>query len=98
MNPPAKILIVDDDGTVREMLDCFLRQEGHDCRTAEDGASGLEALRVADFDVVFVDFRMPRMNGIEFLAELKRSNRDAIPIVLTGHAEVAQAVEAMKLG
>ena len=94
----ATILIVDDDPLVRRALQTMLEHGGHVCRTAVDGAEGLEMLRVADCDVALIDMHMPRLDGLGLLAGMRQQQIQAVPLVLTGFGEVGSAVEAMKLG
>ncbi len=94
----ATILIVDDDPLVRRALQTMLEHGGHVCRTAVDGAEGLEMLRAADCDVALIDMHMPRLDGLGLLAGMRQQQIQAVPLVLTGFGEVGSAVEAMKLG
>lgn len=94
----ATLLIVDDDPMVRRSLQTILEHKGHSCRTAADGAEGLEMLRKEDFDVALIDIHMPRLDGLGLLAGMRDAHIQAVPLVLTGFGEVSSAVEAMKLG
>jgi PAS domain S-box-containing protein len=94
----ATILIVDDDALVRRAVQSLLEHAGHVCRTAVDGAEGLEMLRGADCDVALIDMHMPRLDGLGLLAGMRQAQIQTVPVVLTGFGEVATAVEAMKLG
>jgi PAS domain S-box-containing protein len=94
----GRILIVDDDDNLRELVSLTLRKAGHDCRTARGGVEGLSALCSEDFAVVLTDLEMPDLNGKELLAAMKEAGIEATTIVLTGHGDVNKAVEAMKLG
>jgi PAS domain S-box-containing protein len=98
LNSRATILIVDDDALVRRALQTMLEHGRHICRTAVDGAEGLEMLRQADCDVVLIDMHMPRLDGLGLLAGMRQQHIQAVPLVLTGFGEVGSAVEAMKLG
>jgi PAS domain S-box-containing protein len=95
---PARILIVDDDENVRELVALSVRRAGHACRAVGGGVEGLSALCAEEFDVVLTDLEMPDLNGKELLAAMREAGIDAATIVLTGHGDVARAVEAMKLG
>ncbi len=95
----AKILIIDDDPTVRDVLADYLTQEGHDVFTAPNGIEGLSLLRSELFDVIFLDLMMPEMGGIEVLRESKETINSVTPsIIITAFGTVQNAVEAMKLG
>lgn len=95
---PARILIVDDDDSLRDLVSLTLRKVGHTCRTSRGGVEGLSALCSEDFSVVLTDLEMPDLGGKELLAAMKEAGIDATTIVLTGHGDVTKAVEAMKLG
>jgi PAS domain S-box-containing protein len=97
-NSAGTILIVDDDVLVRRTLQTMLEHGGHLCRSAVDGAEGLEMLRAADCDVALIDMHMPRLDGLGLLAGMRQQHIQAVPLVLTGFGEIASAVEAMKLG
>lgn len=98
MSQLAKILIVDDEEDVREVLQQLLEQEGYTCRIAADGVEGLDALRREDFDVVLTDLRMPELDGIGLLAAMREARVETVPVVMTAYGDVDSAVEAMKLG
>jgi signal transduction histidine kinase/FixJ family two-component response regulator len=95
---PARILIVDDDDSLRDLVSLTLRKAGHTCRTSRGGVEGLSALCSEDFAVVLTDLEMPDLGGKELLAAMNEAGIDATTIVLTGHGDVTNAVEAMKLG
>lgn len=95
---PIDILIVDDEQDFVEMLAMRLTDEGHRVRTAYDGDEGLAALKEAPCDVVILDIRMPRMDGITALKEIKRLYPVVEVILLTGHGAVDTAVEGLKSG
>lgn len=98
MTDPARVLIVDDDESVRGCFSRTLAELGYACESAPDGQAGWEALNRGEFAVALLDLKMPKMNGIELLGALAESGIDTVPIVLTGNGEIASAVEAMKLG
>jgi DNA-binding NtrC family response regulator len=95
---PIDILIVDDEEDFVEMLTMRLTDEGHRVRAAYDGDEGLAALEEAPCDVVILDIRMPRMDGITALKEIKRLYPVVEVILLTGHGAVDTAVEGLKSG
>lgn len=98
MLPNAKVLIVDDEERFRQTLKKLLSANGLDANAVGSGQEAIEELSGRPYDVVLLDVKMPGMNGIEALAELKKINRDVEVIMLTGHASVDIAVEIMKLG
>jgi DNA-binding NtrC family response regulator len=95
---PIDILIVDDEEDFVEMLTMRLTDEGHRVRAAYDGDEGLAALEKAPCDVVILDIRMPRMDGITALKEIKKLYPVVEVILLTGHGAVDTAVEGLKSG
>jgi len=94
----TRILIVDDNEEMCHILSHLVRKEGMDSRTATDGRTALELVRSEGADVVMVDVKMPDMNGMEVLRQAKRLDANLPVIMITGHAEVTGAVQAMKAG
>jgi DNA-binding NtrC family response regulator len=95
---PTKILIVDDEEDFVEMLSLRLQETGEKVTSAGNGQECLEALEKTAADVVILDIKMPGMDGIEVLKELKSRFPLVEVIMLTGHGTVETAVEGMKLG
>jgi len=98
MTTTPRVLVVDDEERFRLTLAKLLTVSGLEVTTLGSGQEALEALRQAPFDVIVLDVRMPGMNGIETLAEIKKINPLIEVIILTGHASVDAAVDIMKLG
>ena len=99
MNVPAPaVLIVDDDEAIRRMLAAVLAKEGCAVAEAADGGEATEAFRRRHADVVLMDIRMPRMNGIEAMKAILEIDRGAAVILMTAFAEVGTAVKAMRDG
>ena len=94
----AHVLIVDDDESFSAALGRLVRGAGHGFDLAADGQDGLAKFSGGDYDLVIADLKMPRMSGVEFIRDLKRVDRDAVVLVITGYADLATAVEAMSLG
>jgi DNA-binding NtrC family response regulator len=94
----ARILIVDDQDMMRDSLAQILVREGHEVVATLDGAAAVARLGAAKFDLLITDLRMPKMTGLELLAEAKRLRPDMPVVLMTAFATVANAVEAMKLG
>jgi two-component system NtrC family response regulator len=92
------ILIVEDEPYQREMLRDFLLKEGHRVTEAEDGKKALHLLNGSFFDLVLLDFKMPGMNGLEVLQEVKRINPEIDAVIITAYGTVETAVSAMKAG
>jgi two-component system response regulator PilR (NtrC family) len=95
---PARVLVVDDERSMRELLSIVLRRDGYDVLIAEDGAAGLELLKHERVDILITDIRMPQMNGVDLLREAKRISPDIVSIVMTAFATTETAVEALRLG
>jgi two-component system NtrC family response regulator len=98
MTRPRTILAIDDDDSLRRVVEYNLAEEGYRVITAADGPSGLEAYQREAVDVVLTDIRMPGMEGIELLARLKAMQPELPVIMLTAFGTIDSAVEAMRLG
>src|SRR4026209_980839 len=92
------VLVVDDEEIMREILETLLTREGYDVRLAASGAEGLEMARALPFDAPTVDIRMPGLDGIATLGELKRIDEDLNVIIIPAYASVESAISAMKAG
>jgi two-component system NtrC family response regulator len=94
----VKVLLADDDRAVRRVFQYKLEKQGHDVTTADDGRQALEQLHGGRFDIVVSDIRMPEVDGIELLEQVRQTHPDLKVILITAHATVQQAVQAVKLG
>ncbi len=94
----ARILIADDQDLIRDSLAAILAREGHDIVAATDGPVAVSKLTAQRFDLLITDLKMPRMTGIELLAEAKKLRPEMPVVLMTAFATVQTAVEAMKLG
>jgi DNA-binding NtrC family response regulator len=94
----AHILIVDDEKNIREHLATYVRSLRHRAEIAADAAAALALLERHDADVVFSDVRMAGMDGLALLREIRRRRPDAVVVLMTAYATVAEAVEAMRAG
>jgi len=92
------ILVVDDEGIMRQLLADVLKDAGYNVWTAESGEEALKIAEKMEFEVVLTDLRMPGMTGIEVLKKFKEKNTNICVIVITAYASVESAVEAMKIG
>jgi two-component system OmpR family response regulator len=93
-----KVLLVDDEDDFRETLQKRLRNRKLQVEAAENGYKALELIQTQDFDVVVLDVKMPGMDGIETLKEIKIKKPDVEVIMLTGHASVESGIQGMQLG
>src|SRR3954469_4025141 len=95
----ARILIVDDQEMMRDPLAANLAREGHEVIATHDGTVAVTRLEGSErFDLLITDLKMPKLTGMELLAEAKRLRPDMPVVLMTAFATVATAVEAMKLG
>jgi two-component system nitrogen regulation response regulator GlnG len=94
----ARVLIADDEDSLRWVLEKQLRQAGYDVTAVRDGASALQAFQAEPFDLVFLDIRMPALDGLTVLARLRTARPDALVIVMTAHGTMETAIQAMQRG
>jgi len=94
----ARLLVVDDEAPVRNMLVTLLSDRGHAVEAAENGRAALALAESRSFNCIFLDINMPVMNGIETLKELLRRNPKAVVIMISGAADEEQAKQALDLG
>jgi DNA-binding NtrC family response regulator len=95
---PYKILIVDDELSVRTSLKEWFLEEGFTVETAESGEDALNKMHTGPYDLILLDIKMPGMDGITLQKKIKEIDEDAIIIIMTAYASVDTAVEALKLG
>lgn len=92
------LMIVDDEPIVRRSLSDWLKEEGFDIFTAEDGYKAIELIEKEKVDCVILDLKMPGMDGIQVLKEIKRRRPETKVIMITAYGTIQNAVEAMKIG
>ena len=93
-----RILIVDDEPSMREMLRIVLRRDGYDVTVAANGTQAIDILKRERVDLLLSDIRMPDLSGVDVLRTAKDVNRDLIAFMMTAFASTDTAVEAMRLG
>lgn len=93
-----KILVVDDEETLRNLLQDVMREEGLDVEIAASGEEALEKFKQHQHNVIFTDLKMPGISGIEVLKGIKSADPDAEVVIITSHASLTTAVEAVRLG
>ena len=94
----VRILIVDDEPSMREMLRIVLRRDGYDVQLADSGREAIDQLRQNNFDLLLSDIKMPDVSGVDVLRAAKEINRDVVAFMMTAYASTSTAVEAMRLG
>src|SRR5690606_34922817 len=94
----ARILIIDDEKAIRKTMREILEYESYQIEEAENGLDGLNLLKEEDFDAVLLDIKMPKMDGMEVLDQLMKIKTDIPVIMISGHATVDVAVDAVKKG
>jgi len=92
------ILIIDDDKSLRRVLEFQLGEEGYKVLAADNGMSGLEMFQDNEIDLVITDIQMPEMDGIELLKRIKAISSDTVVIIITAYGSIQSAVEAMRYG
>ena len=93
-----KILLIDDDEWIRDSLNIFFEAEGCRIESVETAEEGLEAVRTQDFDIIITDYKLPGMDGIEFLRQIKTSQKNAKKILITAYKNELVVEEAKKVG
>jgi two-component system response regulator PilR (NtrC family) len=93
-----RVLVVDDEKSMRELLAITLERQGYEVSVAEDGEAAIETVRRDGFDVVITDLRMPSADGLQVLRATKEHTPETVVIVITAVGSTETAVEAMKLG
>src|ERR1035437_2444935 len=94
----SRILVIDDERSIRNTLKEILEFEKYQVELAEDGIKALELLKSNDFDVILCDIKMPGMDGIEVLQKIEELNHDTPVVMISGHGNIDTAVESIKKG
>jgi DNA-binding NtrC family response regulator len=93
-----RILIVDDEKTIRESVAMVLSEEGYDTDVASDGRLALEKLNEKDYDILITDLKMPEMDGIELINKCLKICPQTSVIIITAHASIESAIKALRMG
>src|ERR1700692_2776752 len=93
-----RILFADDARSLQEFMGSELPRLGHDVVVCPDGKAAVKSLGKAAFDAAILDLRMPGFNGIEVLDQIKQVSPDTEVVIMTGHASMETAIEAVRLG
>jgi CheY-like chemotaxis protein/anti-anti-sigma regulatory factor len=94
----GRLLVVDDEESVRVTTAAILEQEGYHVATAADGTEALRAVAAGSFDLVLTDLRMEDMDGITLLQELQARHPNVVTVVLTGYATIESSIDALRQG
>jgi DNA-binding NtrC family response regulator len=94
----TKVLIIDDESSIRNTLREILEYEKFKVDDAEDGKQGVEKVLKGDYDLVLCDIKMPKMDGLEVLDKIQQSDKEPAVIMISGHGTIETAVEAIKQG
>jgi Response regulator containing CheY-like receiver, AAA-type ATPase, and DNA-binding domains len=98
MNDKTLTLVVDDERSVTELLKAQLEEVGFSVDVANDGAAGMNKIQSKRYDIILLDLKMPRIDGIEVLKYAKGVQPDVQVIILTGYGDIKTAVDTIKLG
>jgi excisionase family DNA binding protein len=98
VNARPRVLVVDDEASIRDLLEKTLAMSDYDVDTAPDGRSALDRMRMYPYDLLITDLRMPGMDGLAVIREARRLKADLPVIVITGFSTEASAIEALNLG
>ena len=100
-SPPAgrpRVLVVDDEASIRELLEKTLALADYDVDLAADGRAALDRLRIIPYDLLITDLKMPGVDGLTVIKEARRLKPDVPVIIITGFSSEASAIEAVNLG
>jgi response regulator RpfG family c-di-GMP phosphodiesterase len=93
-----RILVVDDEKVIRDILSDFLKEEGYSVTTVEDGSAAMEELHRASYNLVISDLKMPNMGGLDLIERITHLQIPVLTVIMTGFGTVETAIEAMKRG
>ena len=97
-SPRVKILIVDDDKSIAEVLEGLVSNEGRTVHVCHDGMAALERIEKDQYDLILVDLIMPKLGGLDILKYAKKINPETIVVILTGYASLETAITAIREG
>ena len=98
MARPARVLVVDDEEPIRDLLSRTLALAQYDVDVAQDGQTAMDRMRMVQYDLLITDLRMPGVDGLNVIREARRLRSDIPVIILTGYSSEATAIEAINLG
>ena len=94
----GRVMVVDDEENIREVLSNYLDSLGYEVITAGDGEDAIEKFETGAFDLIISDLLMPTIDGLELLKKVREKDRDVIFLMITGYPSIETAVEAIKKG
>jgi two-component system response regulator PilR (NtrC family) len=94
----SKILIVDDEKTIRESIELVLKEEGYEIEMAANGKEALKIAEQKNFDVIITDLKMPEMDGLQLLTHCRKICPKTFFIIITAHGSLESAIEALRMG
>jgi len=93
-----KLMLIDDDEWIRNSLFLFLRREGVELKTLESAEAGLEELEKSPYDIIIADYRLPGINGLDFLKRIGERHPHTVKILITAYKDQRIVFEASKIG
>jgi len=94
----ARVLVIDDEPIIREVLQDILAREGYFIAVAPDAETGLQALDQQEYDLIILDLMLPGLGGFETLKQIKRRDPDSVVVMITAYGSVESAVQGMRMG
>lgn len=98
MKKIGRVMVVDDEENIRDVLSSYLTTLGYDVVTAQDGEDALKKFGRGGFDLIISDLLMPTIDGLELLKKVREEDKDVIFLMITGYPSIETAVEAIKKG
>jgi DNA-binding NtrC family response regulator len=98
MGETARILVIDDDESIRKVLSTVLKENGYIVDTAENGAEAIKKSKTRFFNLALIDIRLPDMEGTKLLTKLKETTPKMVKIIVTGYPSLNNAIEAVNKG
>jgi len=98
MKKLGRVMVVDDEENIREVLSNYLESMNYEVDTAEDGQEALNKFEKGDFDLIISDLLMPNIDGLELLKRIREIDKDIIFLMITGYPSIETAVDAIKKG
>lgn len=98
MRKIGRVMVVDDEENIRDILDNYLDALGYEVVTASDGEDALNKFEIGAFDLIISDLLMPTIDGLELLKKVREKDKDVIFLMITGYPSIETAVEAIKKG